>query len=532
VRRVRRADAWAKLSAGPFDLCVVGGGIVGVAVARDAALRGLRVALLERVDFACGTSSRTSRMLHGGVRYLRQGRIGLVRQALRERNLLRDRAGGLVRPTAFAVPVFRESALGPGLTRLGLRVYRSFARDANVSWLGPARADEAAPGLRREGLRGIGGYRDVLVRDARLVVEVARGAEDAGAVVVNHAPVEGLLHEDGKVAAALVTDGLSGGRTTVRATCVVNASGPWADAVRRMDDPHAEPMLRPTKGIHVFVPHARLAHTRAVVLETRDGRVVFVLPWGRLTLVGTTDTDYDGPLDEVVATAADVAYLLDEVNAFFPEARLTPDDVVSSFAGVRPLVWHGESRGSASDISRTHEIAVSPTGLVTVAGGKLTTHRAMAEEVVDRVVDVVGRGEPCRTAKEPLRADDLPRADYESRLASLGLPADVAAALADTYRSAEMLPLLADPALRERLVPDLPHVAAEVVHAARHEWAATLEDVFSRRTGVLLESVSHGADCADRAADLLAAELGWTADVRARLMERYREAVARTQAFR
>jgi len=532
VLAVDRARAWAKLSEAPFDVCVIGGGIVGVAVARDAALRGLSAALLERVDFASGTSSRTSRMLHGGVRYLRQGRIGLVRQALRERNLLRERAAGLVRPTEFAVPVYQGGALGPGLTRLGLRVYRQFARDAGVSWLKPARADEAAPGLRRDGLRGIGGYRDVLVNDARLVLEVARSAESAGAVLVNHAPVEGFLHEGGRVAAALVTDAVSGKRTTVRAATFVNASGPWVDSVRRLDDPQATPMLRPTKGIHVFVPHSRLAHSRAVVLETRDGRVVFVLPWGRLSLVGTTDTDYDGSLDEIIATRDDVAYLLEEVNAFFPQARLTSDDVVSAWAGVRPLVWHGESRGSASDISRTHEIVSSPSGLLTVAGGKLTTHRAMAEEVVDRVVDVVGRGGPCRTAKEPLRSPDVPHEEYAARLESLGLPPDVVLHLAGTYHSDEILPLLDDDARRERLVPDLPHVHAEVIHSARAEWASTIEDVLSRRMAVLLESGSHGSDCLERVADTMAAALQWPAAERAAQVEAYRRAIARTVAFR
>lgn len=522
---VDRQAIFDRLGERPFDVAVVGGGIVGAAIGRDAALRGLSVALVERKDFGAGTSSRTSRMLHGGVRYLRQGRLGLVRQALRERNLLRDAEPGLVQPTDFAVPVYEGSGLGPALTRLGLRIYRGFARDDGGQWLPPKRADEAAPGLAREGLRGIGGYRDVLVRDARLVLETIRSAARAGAVVANHAAVDAFGHESGRLRSARVVDEWTGRAATVRAETFVNASGPWVDAIRKLDDPTAEPILRPTKGVHLLVRRERIEHERAVVLEMRDGRIVFVLPWGDLTIVGTTDTDYAGSLDEVCATPQDVTYLLDAVNAFFPRAALRHEDVLSTYAGVRPLVWHGETRGSASDVSRSHEIVVGTTGLVTIAGGKLTTARAMAEDVVDRIAKTLGRAGRCRTRTEPLRHEPLPRADHEAKLVALGLSADSARHVAATYLSSEVLPILEDAALRERLVPGLVYVAGEVVQAARHEMACTLEDVLARRTSILLEAPKNGEECLERVAELLASVVpGTNVGV-----DEYREVVRRAR---
>jgi len=509
------------------DVVVVGGGIVGSSIARDAALRGLSVALLERRDFGAGTSSKTSRMLHGGVRYLRQGRLGLVRQALRERNLLRDLEPGLVLPTDFAVPVYEGSGLGPALTRLGLRIYRGFARDRGGDWLKPARADEAAPGLERKGLRGIGGYRDVLVRDARLVLEVARSAARSGAAVLNHAQVNSFVHEGGKITALAVADVFTlADDVVVRGTTFVNASGPWVDAIRRLDDPAAEPLLRPTKGVHLLVARGRIDHKRAVVLEMRDGRIVFVLPWGKFTIVGTTDTDYKGSLDDVAATPDDVSYLLAAINEFFPAANLGVADVVSTYAGVRPLVSHGESRGSASDVSRSHEVIESASGLWTIAGGKLTTARAMAEDVVDRIVRRLGRGGACRTRREPLRHESLEPATYAARLAGLGLSADAIPHLASTYLSEEIVPILEeDAAYRAPLVGGLPYVVGEVVQAARHEMACEVDDVLARRTAILLEAPDNGEACAEAVSAILLREASVLSKP-----ENYREIARRARA--
>jgi glycerol-3-phosphate dehydrogenase len=522
-----------------FDVVVVGGGIVGAGIARDAALRGAAVALLERRDFGYGTSSRTSKLVHGGLRYLKQGRLRLVAEAARERDLLRRLEPRLVRPVRFYLPVYAQRGPGPRLTRLGLWVYRRLARDRGLDeggWLTPDRLRREEPAIRIQGLRGGGTFHDCVVRDARLVLEVVKAAVRAGAAAANYLAVEGFEKEKGRLVAARVRDVISDAAFAVGGRVFVNAAGPWADAVRVLDDPAARPILRPTRGIHILVPRDRLAHEHALVLASiRDGRVVFVLPWGGYALVGTTDTNHRGDADEVRATADDVSYLLETVNAHFPQARLTPKDVVATYAGLRPLV--GRRRSKESDISRAHKVFVSPSGLLTVAGGKLTTFRAMAEDVVDRVERRLARqgrktGKPCRTRREPLRRDPLDTETFLAKLRGLGLEDDTARHLAATYLSTEMLPLLRDPALRERLVSGLPYVVAEVVHATRSEFARTVEDVLARRTMILYEAPRHGEECLETVVDRMADELGWDEGERDRQRKAYAAAVARMFAFR
>jgi len=383
-----RARALASMAAEPVDVLVIGGGITGAGIARDAALRGLRTALVDKGDFAGATSSHSSRLIHGGLRYLEQYDFHLVREASRERRLLLDLAPHLVRPLAFLFPVYRGARVPAWRLRAGMWLYDLLAAFRNVRlhrWLGRRAALKAEPGLRERGLVGAAVYYDAQTDDARLVLAAIRGAAQAGALVANYTEVTSLVRPDGRVRGAMVRDALTGEARTVRALIVVNATGPWVDALRRLDDPQAPPLLRLTKGAHVAVARARIGNTHAVTLTSPiDGRVMFVLPWGDLSYVGTTDTDDVASPDDVRASGSDVVYLLRSANAFFPQARLAPHDVICSWAGLRPLLAPGREV-AASAVSREHRIVESASGLITIAGGKLTTFRVMGRDMVDRV---------------------------------------------------------------------------------------------------------------------------------------------------
>jgi glycerol-3-phosphate dehydrogenase len=523
----RRRAALERLAGEPLDVLVVGGGINGAGIARDAAMRGLRTALVERGDLASGTSSRSSKLIHGGLRYLEQGHVRLVLEAVRERERLRHLAPHLVRPQEFLFPVYRDGPVGLVKLAAGLWAYDALAGWWSVKrhrMLGRSKVAALEPRLRREGLRGGGLYFDYRTDDARLVLETALAAGREGAVVVSYAAVTALEKQDGRITGARIEDRLGGAAFSVRARVVVNAAGPWVDRVAALDAP-APPRLRLTKGVHVIVPRARVGNTSALVLHAvQDGRVMFVIPWGDVVLVGTTDTDHPGPDVTPTVEPSDVAYLLDTVNHFFPEARLAPADVVSAFAGLRPLIAPPPgSTLSPSSVSREEEIFESPSGLVSLAGGKLTTYRLIAAAVVDRVVARLrGEGDarrfaPCRTGDVPLPGGG---ADPDALAAAAvsrdghGLAPNVIGHLAGRYgsRLAELLGLVArDRRLGEPLVGGLPERRAEVVSAVESEWALTLEDVLRRRTQVALTDAGNGAAAADDVAALMAVPLGWDA---------------------
>jgi len=496
----------ARMRSESFDLLVVGGGIVGAGIARDAAMRGLTTALLEREDFASGTSGKTSRLVHGGLRYLRNLKIGLVRQAVRERDVLLRQAPNLVRPLAFALPVYRGRGLRRTTIRLGLFVYDSLSRAKILPrrrWLSSEALRFIEPELTERGLLGGGLYYDAVANDGRLVLAVVRAAADAGAVIANHAEVAELLRPQGRVVGARVLDRISNESFDVRASVVVNATGVWLDRLR--DRPAGPRTLRPTKGIHIFLPRARVGNRAAVALNTtRDDRTIFVLPWGALTLVGTTDTYYPGDPDRVVPEAEDVAYLLEGVNEAFPMARVGFGDVVSAYAGLRPLVG-GRSSTKESDISREHEIFEDPDGLISIAGGKLTTHRAMAEDVVDRACRRLRRALACRTEATPLGS----ASDAEASFRALGFDEGTAAHLSARHSPEAIRPFLDSPRGRERILHALPHLWAEVDIAVEGEMALTLADVMVRRLGLFYESADQGLSVAVEVADRIAARLGW-----------------------
>ncbi|MDR1818493.1 MAG: glycerol-3-phosphate dehydrogenase/oxidase [Puniceicoccales bacterium] len=452
--------------AAPLDLLVAGGGIVGAGVARDAAMRGMRVALVEARDFAFGTSSRSSRLLHGGLRYLEQGRVGLVHEASVEKKTVHAIAPHLGEPLGFIFPVY-AGGRPMWQMRLGVKIYDLLCNGRNFR---PSRGFTAAetvallPQIATNGLRGSVRYYDALTNDARLVIDTLRSAAAAGARVLNYAPLLNASRDsDGKTWLCEIGDTAPGtggdgtgtaAVTRVRARAILNAAGPWAEHM-----PRCGVKLRLTKGVHIVVPRDRLTvGTGEAVTLVEGKRILFVIPWGERLVIGTTDTDYDGDPATVAPDAADIDYILRAANATFPAAALAPADVIGAWAGVRPLIANRD--GSPSDTSRAHKITNPDAGWWDIAGGKLTTYRLMAEQAVDKIarfLETTGGGvgggakfRPCRTAAEPL----LPAGDP---------------AVAAGYTG---------------IVP--PPVTPEAVrHYVANEWALTVEDIVVRRAGWL-----------------------------------------------
>jgi glycerol-3-phosphate dehydrogenase len=519
---IPRADALAALERESFDLVVVGGGITGAGVALDAASRGYSVALLEKSDYAAGTSSRSSKLIHGGLRYLQNFDLGLVREALLERSLLVKLAPHLVKPLPLLVASF-EGKRPDRLTGVGLNMYDVMAwrrgRDEQEEWSptrhrivdGPETV-AMAPALAGRDPTAAYLFYDCQTDDVRLVLSVLGEAERFGAVLANRCEVTGLVERGARATGVLVRDAESGGEFEVAATSVINATGVWADRLRP-DELYTEeevPRIRPSRGTHVTVSRELLPVDAGVIAPAADGRTIFVLPWLGRTLVGTTDNDYQGSLDHVPASNEDIAYLLESVNGYFG-TRIAPDDLTAAYAGVRPLISTGDPKKSV-DISRRAEIYETSSGLVTITGGKLTTWRRMAKLAVDRIVEREGRDAPCRTEDIPIglpaNPDDLPVLP--------GVEADTRAHLAARYGHAahDVLRLAAAaPQLTRRLCPELPDIAAEPAFAAGHEQARSLADALLRRTRLgLLDArrlASPGSEGARLAARAMGGELGW-----------------------
>ena len=516
-----------------FDVLIIGGGVTGAGSARDAALRGLKVALVEREDFASGTSSRSSRLIHGGLRYLEHGHLGLVFESSIERQRLLRLAPHLVRPLAFIWPVYAGARVPRWKLNAGLMLYDALSLFRNVKGyrrLNARQVHAAEPGLRTENLKGGARYYDAATDDARLTLANAVGASEAGATVLNHASVTGLVLEDGQARGATVVDHLTGQEVTVRARAVVNATGPWSDEIRRLDAPSgSSPAVRGSKGVHLSVPRERLNHRDAfTLLSPKDGRVMFVLPADNFTIIGTTETSTRAHPAEVRASEADVAYLLESANAFFPEARLTRADVVSAWAGIRPLVasgYHG-AQADAGSASREHAIDVSPSGVLAISGGKLTTYRVMARDVVDAVERHLGQPRH----RSPTDALPLPGGDIR------GLDAEFAAARAEVGDEATAIHLVRsygsrwrrvwaltreEASLARPLAEGLPYRAAEAVWGVTHELVHTLSDLLIRRLKVAFETRDQGHAAARVAAEVMAPRLGWDAAETQRQLDVY-----------
>ncbi len=525
VERLRRES---------FDLAVIGGGINGAAVARDAAMRGLKVALFDKGDFAGGTSSRSSKLIHGGFRYLPQGQLRLVYSALRERERLhRLTAPHLVRPIRFLFPLYRGRGFSPFVVAIGMMLYDLFAQTPpheRHRRLDAAGVRALEPALSPDGLRGGSLYYDAWADDARLTLENALDAAAHGAAVANYVAVEGLHRSGGKLATAAMREVPTGAAFELRAAVFVNAAGPWVDDVRRLDDPAAAPSVRLTKGVHLIFRHESLPVRESLVLSDDASRIVFVIPRDGYVMVGTTDTDFDGDRERVSADRSDVEYLLGVLRESIPGLRLKAGDVVSSFAGLRALVYPGGTKAPSS-VPREETILESAGGLLSVAGGKLTTHREIAEHVVDRVMARLSRPKgTCPTRDTPL-IGARPFGTDGRALASVS--PQVRESLLGRYgtRAVLVADLIADrPELAEPLSPGCPVVGAEVIHAVRNELARTVADFIVRRTALSWSYPLEAASAAARVADLMGSELRWDATRREAELGGFRTALARAQA--
>ena len=508
--------------------------MTGCGIARDAALRGLSVALIEREDFASGTSSRSSRLIHGGVRYLEHGHLGLVFESSIERYRLLRLAPHLVRPLSFVWPVYRGARIPRWKLAAGLMLYDALALFRNVKAsrrLSARQLLEAVPGIRTEGLRGGSRYYDAATDDARLTLANALGASEAGAIVLNHASVKGLVLDKGKACGALVEDSLGGQRLEVRARVIVSATGPWSDEIRRLDaqdSQDARPAVRGSKGVHIAVPRERLpVDTALTVLSAVDGRVMFILPADTHTIIGTTETATHAHPAEVRASFSDLDYLLTSANGSFPQAHLTRADVVSAWAGIRPLVASNYSRpGDASSASREHAIHTSPSGVLGISGGKLTTYRVMARDMVNAVEKALGQPHKKEsTHLLPLPGGDMVAFDTELAAARAEVKReDVALHLVRAYGSRwrQVWALTQGrPELAEPLAPGLPYLRAEAIHGVTHELVHTLADLLIRRLKVAFETRDLGRAAARVAAADIAPLLGWSPETVSRQLEDY-----------
>ncbi len=482
----------------PWDMAIVGGGASGVGIAVDAASRGYEVLLLEGDDFGKGTSSRSTKLVHGGVRYLEQGNISLVMEALKERGLLRQNAPHLVHDLAFIVPSYDwwESPF----YGLGLKVYNALSGKYKF---GPSRVLskektlEHLPTIKTDGLRGGVVYYDGQFDDSRLLINLVTTAAGQGATLLNYARVTGLTHDpEGYINGLRAVDGETGEPFEVAAKVVINATGAFTDSVRRMADPAATTMVAPSQGIHLVFDRSFLPGDSAIMVpHTSDGRVMFAIPWHGHTLVGTTDVPLEVPTLEPRATEAEIGFILETASHYLsrPPQR---SDILSVFAGIRPLVRAGDSKNTAA-LSRDHTIHIDGSGLISIAGGKWTTYRNMAEDCVDQALVLAELPERnCVTKTLNIHGFH----EHADRFGDLAVYGSDAPAILDLIRH--------DPRLGDRLDPALPYVAAEVVWAARVEMARTIEDVLARRTRALFLNARSAIAMAPRVATILATELG------------------------
>ena len=484
----RMHRSFAALESTVFDVLVIGGGITGAGIARDAAMRGLRVALVDKGDWAGGTSSRSSRLIHGGIRYLEHGQVGLVRESVRERETLLRIAPHLVKPLEFTWPVYKGARLPKWKLRAGLMAYDLLAgvgRLRRHESLGIKEVLNLEPMLKRDSLVGGASYFDASTDDSRITLANVQSAVAHGATAVSYARISALAETARRSDGVVARDQLSEAELRVRARAVISATGPW--------------QAKGTKGTHIAFPRHRIGNRSAVTLISPiDGRVMFVIPAGDQAIVGTTDTFTQEKPDQVRATDADVEYLLASANSYFPDAQLVREDVVAAWAGIRPLAA-ATGKASPSSISREHHIERVSQGVIAVTGGKLTTYRSMAAEAVDMLLQELGeKPQPCRTADE-----ELPGGDRNARRASIEVD---------------------DPELARSVIHGLPYTCSDVALAVQDEMAVTLADVMIRRTHIAFELADHGVSSARSVASVMGKLLRWgERRIRSRMDEYSRE---------
>jgi glycerol-3-phosphate dehydrogenase len=526
-----RQESLDKVSTEAFDLLIIGGGITGAGTALDAALRGLRVALVEKRDFAAGTSSRSTKLIHGGLRYLEHFDFRLVREGLHERFILAKIAPQLVRPFPFVIPIYQDLQRNydhPLKIRAGLLFYDLLAggyRFEKHRRLSNDQALKLAPQLDPHGLTGAFLYYDALTDDSRLVIEVIKSAHQRRASLMNYACVTDFIKgKDGKIIGAQLRDELTGRTIEVRARVIINATGVWTEDTIKLnkgDGDYLTKRVRPSKGIHLTVSADRLRVESAWLIPSlSERRFYFVVPWNGRVNIGTTDTDYEGDKDSPKAEAGEVSEILAAINSYFSGAQLAPSDVISSWAGLRPLISDPNARETA-EISRKEELFETSDGLISISGGKLTTYRRMAERAVDLTVTRLSerfgiRAGAARTDEVAINGGAMLRKELEKAVQHIveneKLSFQTAEHLVFTYGSnyGRLLEIMSeDERLREPLVEGLPQLYAEVVHAVRHEMAVTPADVLARRTRLAVLAGDGSLKCAPVAAYWMAKELGW-----------------------
>lgn len=532
-----RATALERLEAStaeaPFDVMVVGGGITGAGIALDAAARGMSVALVERGDFASGTSSKSSKLIHGGLRYLEQREFALMREACTERDLLRRLAPHLVEPIPMVLPVSdRKRRVQFGV---GLWAYDALASFKNMKvhrHIGGPDTEALVPALPPGKIRGGFLFYDAITDDVRLVMENLVSSVERGAVVCNYAEVCDLV--GGRVCSAHVKDTVSGATMDVFARRVIVAAGVWADKLEQQARSSAEPRLRPSKGIHLlFRKDALPVHeTAAFVPDTARKRMLFVLPWLDAVLVGTTDTAYEGSLDHPTVDEDDRNYVLDSLNGVF-DMGLEPEDIAGAYAGLRPLI-QGKA-GSTADLSRKHAVYEIAQGIIGITGGKMTTYRRMAIDVTDRVAADLGNHARSKTRWTRLGTADVDalRSDVSAGTLALGLSPEIAHNLTRCYgdRARDVLAIARSEGVIEPVAPGYRPIAAEAVYAARHEMAAHLSDFLARRTRLALTDRNAGIGEGSKAVEVMASVHGWNRGERSRQLEAHRADVERERGL-
>lgn len=515
---LNRAETIRQLQTGKFDVLVIGGGITGVGITLDAASRGCTVALIEQRDFAYGTSSRSTKLIHGGLRYLKQLEFALVKEVGSERAIVHGLAPHLVVPEKMLLPLYESRGLGYWLTSVGLKVYDWLAGVKPMDqrkMLTRIQTLNHEPLLKPEDVKGGALYAEYRTDDARLTIEIAKRAHHEGAVMANYVEAKDFILSDNRVGGVTAIDKETGQRLSIKGHVVVNATGPWVDELREMNRSKEGKFLHLTKGVHIVVPYHRLPVRQAIYFDVSDGRMIFAIPRGRTTYVGTTDTDYKGSPHNVSVTIADVRYLVNAVNETFPAAHLTAADVESSWAGLRPLI-HEEGK-SASELSRKDEIFESPTGLISIAGGKLTGYRKMAERVVDRIMEGhEGLGE-CNT--DQIKLADSSFSDIEDinrftqgvtrQADNLGLRGGAGAYLVHLYGQ-QAVEILENAAKRSNENPEVNLVLAELSFAIERECVVHAEDFFVRRTGWLYFDIHRLVRMKELVLREMAALLGWS----------------------
>ncbi|MED4750556.1 glycerol-3-phosphate dehydrogenase/oxidase [Brevibacillus choshinensis] len=543
---LQRTTFLNQLTTDRLDLLIIGGGVTGAGIALDAASRGLTVGLIEKQDFAAGTSSRSTKLVHGGLRYLKQGDVKLVREVGRERTILYRNAPHIVVPEKMILPIVEKGTYGKMATSIGLYVYDLLAgvkRKERRTMLSKKQTTVAEPLLRTDILIGSGMYYEYRTDDARLTIEVIKTARTFGASCVNYTEATDFIYENGKVIGVKGRDLITGKELVILAKKIVNAAGPWVDGLREKDQSLFGKRLHLTKGVHLVVPHARLPLKQAVYFDVADKRMIFAIPRNKSTYIGTTDTDYQGELESPRVTQQDVAYLLRATNAMFPSVKLTEQDITSSWAGLRPLIH--EDGKSPSELSRKDEVFHSASGLITIAGGKLTGFRKMAERVVDIVTKELIKEEgrafkPCHTHQIVLAGGSFPSAaaipDFirvqAKRVRYFGISEASIAELVGKYgKNTDKIVKLAIDLQKLRHPAEDAMVLAELQYGIHEEMVMTLRDFLIRRSGKLFFDRESIGRVYLKIADEMARTLKWSAIEKEREIKVFEEEYQQVKSF-